>query len=63
MDIQQIFLYSKYAFGLQLNAPGMYISFLMVGRFQNCKKLHFLGYSDPSPIVNTLNLFEKNSFC
>ena len=43
---------------LQLNALGIYISFLMVGRCQNRKKLHFLGYFDPYSIVKTLNVFE-----
>ena len=58
MDLQQFF-FSKYLFSLQLNAPGIYISFLMVGRCQNRQKLHFVGYFDPYPIVNTWNLFEK----
>ena len=61
MDLQQFF-FSKYVFWLQLNAPGIYISFLMVGHCQNRKKLHFLGYFDPYSIVNTFNLFKKIRF-
>ena len=61
MDLQQFF-FSTHVFCLKLNAPGIYISFLMVGHCQNRKKLHFLRHFDPYPIVKTLYLFEKNTF-